>query len=73
MWITDVNKGIVCIYNVTVYQKSKSFGRTGLINRGDKGIIIEICQNELFNHTHVTVPEYTVFARVFRLKLDALY
>ena len=44
-----------------------------MINRGEKSIMIEICQNELFNHTHVTVLEYTVFVPGFLLKPDALY
>jgi hypothetical protein len=73
VWITIEIQGIVYIYNVTIYNKSKVYLAMALINRGDKGIIIEICQNELFNHTHVTVPEYTVFERVFRLNLDVLF
>lgn len=70
MWITIVYVGIVYIYKVTLLGKSKS---ERLINRGERSIIIEICQNELSNHTHVTVLEYTVFVPGFHPKPDAPY
>ena len=41
--------------------------------RGEYGRMIRICQNELTNHTHVTVLARTVFVLVLPQRLAALY
>lgn len=44
-----------------------------LILRGGRGIITRICQNELTNHTHVTVLEPTAFVPVYLLRPAAKF
>ena len=56
-------------------QRNQNVKKQGFILniRGEYGRMVQICQNELTNHTHVTALVRTVFVLVLPRRLDALF
>ena len=70
LWITVDFVGIKIIYKLRISWKIKQKLGRELIYRGNYDIITRICQNELTNHTLVTVLVHTAFVHVLLQKLD---
>lgn len=68
----DKQRERVDMFNIQSHQFDKK-QTVHLKNRGECAKIMQICQNELTNHTHVTALERTVFVHVFLRRLAALY
>jgi len=68
VWINRPLKGISLYTRSRFYEKSNRTRRVDLNNRGKYAKMVEICQSEHTNHTHVTEPVLTVSVLVLPQK-----